>query len=874
MGAGTRVPAQAVPAEVTEELAKIDAIRAKRDPGNPTRLVVVPSEDVHAGVAEAVANAFNLPVYFLRNELGAMPFNGVTWNKRIYVAADSTTPALAVAVHEVGHNLPADIRKRMVDAIMETVSPAQEKSFFELLPGYQDLPRHLQREEIAMRIIEQDSQNPGFWLALQRKLGMTDFGKLVNSILGTLDKIISGFSKYDSSQFTTDIKKVREAVADAYAAALAQDEYNARTQGGKKSLLKPLMSAKPVEAQTDTAAFKAWSGNAPLVTSAQAEQYNFQTGKPVVVEAFHGTARPDRVGTVMQRKRATSGPMAFHTSSPMLASSYALGKQDTSLANEDQSYQNWFKYKPKGQRSPVPIDRAWYSLPSDVKEKVAERMPDIRMDDDGNVIYEKGGGDLGSYDWNLKQTQRSYDKRGNPLAAAVETWLNSGSIFNSEEDFMQVLKLAGVPINDVTFDSPNSSYPFVYKNYIAMRQPLVTSDIPGDVILALQDAAKRDRSRAQPTSDMWDKNGRTLREWVKELTEPANGSAKYVWTSIPDKVTEVFKSLGYDGIIDWSGKSGGTEHPVYIPFEETQVKSALGNKGKFDRSKKDIRFSETQPKPAGAEVNPANANARKALDELVTMARYFGINIEQPSKAMPLVSALMDVSQSLGTNEQVRQLSEDKKQRLRDLYNQAEEAATAMRRVEERVSHVVKGYDGSTFQKTHGDPLKKAQKLIDARNKAGELDEKQWLAESNKAAERFLDDVAIRFGDKEVAERMFKAISYSTNRKNKALGPNLRYFLDDRIDLSIKTGPNTQNFTGLLKMFARAYDLNFDSEYLDRFSPEAQEAAKKMLKAFAGAIGYKIQQPRQGLALLGDNSQPKTYTPLLQRIAASTESRS
>ncbi|MGM9016540.1 hypothetical protein ACTFDN_05195, partial [Campylobacter jejuni] len=68
--------------------------------------------------------------------------------------------------------------------------PQQEADFFRLLPGYKMLPREKQREEIAMRIIEQDATNPGFWLALHRKLGSTDFGKLVRSILQSLDKII------------------------------------------------------------------------------------------------------------------------------------------------------------------------------------------------------------------------------------------------------------------------------------------------------------------------------------------------------------------------------------------------------------------------------------------------------------------------------------------------------------------------------------------------------------------------------------------------------------------------------------------------------------------------------------------------------------
>ena len=347
--------------------------------------------------------------------------------------------------------------------------------------------------------------------------------------------------------------------------------------------------------QGDSEAFKRWSNDAPLVTSEAATAYDFKTGAKVALEAFHGTGRGDRVGEVFQKKRATSGPMAYFTSSPDLASNYATGKADTSRGLEDNPYESWFKYQPKGQRSPMDIIRAWHGLDSETKAKISERLPDIRTNDDGEVIYEKDGGDIGSYAWNLKQTQRGYDKRGNPLAAAVETWLTSGAMFGDEQDFMQVLKLAGFPVKDATFDHPHETFPFVYKTYVKMGSPLVTSDIPASVTDALLSAAKTDRSKSKAAgADSWDKNARTLKEWVNNFTSQDNDQQAYVWTSIPDKVSALFKSLGYDGIIDWSGKGGGHAHPVYIPFEETQVKSALGTNGKFDESKKNIMRSARQ----------------------------------------------------------------------------------------------------------------------------------------------------------------------------------------------------------------------------------------------------------------------------------------
>lgn len=388
--------------------------------------------------------------------------------------------------------------------------------------------------------------------------------------------------------------------------------------------------AKPAaySEQPNSDSFKAWSGNGDVVSDQDAASFPFKTGKNVVVQAYHGTQRPDRLGDFFNPKRATSGPMAYFTSDPAIASNYAKGKSDTSLYGEDAQYVNWFKFKPAGSRSTVSIDRAWAFLPSDVRQTIAERMPDIRTDDDGNIIYEKGGGDIGSYEWELSQTKRGYDRAGNPLKAAAETWLNSGALFGDEERFMRVLELAGMPKNSVEYDSPNAAYPFVYKTWVSLKKPLVTDDVPQYVADRLAQEAAKDRSRAKPDgADVWDKNTRTLKEWEQEFAK-ANNSGSFVWTSIPDKVTAVLKDMGFDGIIDVGGKMGGQPHQVYIPFDSTQVKSALGNKGTFDPSKKSILFSRSGQSEQSDQTTlelpdetKADALQRKAQDKFNRFAK-------------------------------------------------------------------------------------------------------------------------------------------------------------------------------------------------------------------------------------------------------------
>lgn len=341
------------------------------------------------------------------------------------------------------------------------------------------------------------------------------------------------------------------------------------------------------EHPTETPEFKRWFGGSKVVD---------KDGKPVRV--YHGTQRPDRIGNRFRKNRATSGPMSFFTEDPELASSYATGKQDTSLYNEDQNYETWFKAKVPGQRTRVSVDRMWWHLSQEERQKVADLAPRVGRDDEGNIMLhhegEKRG--LGGYDQHIKEA------RGNHLKALVDEWLNSGALFNDEGEFSKVLKLAGVE-RKFEEDFPHAQYPAVIPTYLSIKNPLDTTAIPKGVVDALNKAARRQRRAPDAHgADIWAKNSRSARDWMDTLHEGiAKPDSNHAFTSVPDWVTETLKGLGYDGIKDVGGKlSNGKRHNVWIPFEETQVKSAVGNRGTFDPNKKRIDFSKGSDKaPAG-----------------------------------------------------------------------------------------------------------------------------------------------------------------------------------------------------------------------------------------------------------------------------------
>jgi hypothetical protein len=326
----------------------------------------------------------------------------------------------------------------------------------------------------------------------------------------------------------------------------------------------------------DTPAFVNWFSDSKVVDEA---------GAPIAV--YHGTGRPDRVGEQFRKSRATSGPMSFFTDNPEVASGYAKGKTDTSITYEDDAfdYKNWFKKKVG--RSELNLEQAGARMSPQERNAIIEKLKDISVDEDtGEIIYKQGGGSImgsDTFNWYLNR-----ESNGNPLVAANKIWLESGQLYGKEEEFAKVLQLAGV--KGFEYNDPHAKFPFVYKVFLSIKNPLDTANIGEDVISSLEEASKRVRKPTQRGgADQWDKNTIAPKDWIERLKSDQAEGTTHAWTSIPDWVTKTLRAKGFDGIKDSGGKGGGTAHNVWIPFEENQVKSALGNQGTFSESKNIMR---------------------------------------------------------------------------------------------------------------------------------------------------------------------------------------------------------------------------------------------------------------------------------------------
>ena len=329
------------------------------------------------------------------------------------------------------------------------------------------------------------------------------------------------------------------------------------------------------------------------------------------IKAFHGTSRGDRVGNVFLPERATSGPMAFFTDNREIAERYSRDKADTSLAYDPDFDQYETQFRIKAGKLDVPLIKAWGYLPFDARNRITKKAGQVRMDmDTGDIIVDPSTNEAnGGFQWQIKEF------RGNTLAALNEQWLNSGTLFNEEGTYLDVLKAAGVfdefakvkGMGEPYFKNPKYREEKVYDVFLGIRNPFdVVQDVNNKFIDAFeewyteQDQSIYDRETAD--ADMWDKNSVTAEEFAERMREDVANGTTMSWTSIPDSMTDYLKSLGYDGIKDVGGKYSGSDHTVWIPFSSEQVKSAepivrddAGNviplSERFNNSNSDIRYS-------------------------------------------------------------------------------------------------------------------------------------------------------------------------------------------------------------------------------------------------------------------------------------------
>lgn len=362
-----------------------------------------------------------------------------------------------------------------------------------------------------------------------------------------------------------------------------QDDYLDGTDVADQ--IEKALQTRTINAENRKENLKKWAKGSKLV---------HEDGSPLVL--YHGSARPDRIGDRFRKDRATSGPMPFFTTNPEVASGYAVNKSDTSLDYDETELYDRFTI------DGVPLLDAWDRLSPQDKQNLSDNLHKVYWNSETDKYeLDETGGEAPLDEKQLKESANnphymSYgDKRirkGNLLAALYDYWMHGGLLHPHTEykNLRNILHAAGIGLSRTNYDDPYASYGAVFPVHIRMENPLHSNDVPKEVADAVTEAAEQAAIDWENTaeSDLWDKNSKEPREWA-ELFEQATQDSQhkndnsYIWTSIPDFASNVFRRLGYDGIIDLGNKGGGgMAHEVVIPFEENQVKSATGNVGTFD----------------------------------------------------------------------------------------------------------------------------------------------------------------------------------------------------------------------------------------------------------------------------------------------------
>ena len=393
---------------------------------------------------------------------------------------------------------------------------------------------------------------------------------------------------------------------DAVRAQYAGTKQWLKAPNGKKSNLNELQWLQ-VRTENFKRMFGDWENDPEHSTKVLDEN-----GEPKVV--YHGTSRPDRIGDTFRADRATSGPMAFFTDDPEIASRYATDKNDTSLSRDAYDYRDQFTVSVKwgrGKPEVVNIKNYWHYLTQEQRDNIAKIAPTIGYNDEYEIEAIPGNTTgSGGYALHIREA------RGNHLEALVREWLDSANLLNNEREFLKVLKLVGV--NNVQYADPNAKYPGVYPVFLDIKKPFITTEISDKVLNLLKRTAEREQGKYDPRnaydSDAWDKTNIEPMEWLERLEDDIANDTTHAWTQIPDWVTRTLKRQGYDGIQDTGGKYHATAHNVYIPFKDTQVKSAIANTGEFNNRKKAIYAQALNPKQSFSEwLNSKSEEERKYL---------------------------------------------------------------------------------------------------------------------------------------------------------------------------------------------------------------------------------------------------------------------
>jgi GGDEF domain-containing protein len=165
--------------------------------------------------------------------------------------------------------------------------------------------------------------------------------------------------------------------------------------------------------------------------------------------------------------------------------------------------------------------------------------------------------------------------------------------------------------------------------------------------------------------------------------------------------------------------------------------------------------------------------------------------------------------------------------------------------------------DAAAVVKARGDRLVGIDRKLRAQLKAGEITQDEWRAGRNAAAEQFLDAVASGFGDSAMAENVFNRLGLYRGTEG------LFYALEranERIKNAIAGGPQVANFEAETRRLADAMltpEQMADAMTGRSATPVPGEMAVDLMRAWSGALGFRVNAPQSRRSLLGNDASAR-----------------
>ena len=312
-----------------------------------------------------------------------------------------------------------------------------------------------------------------------------------------------------------------------------------RAVEGKPSAMREPAKDRP----TDSAAFRKWSGGAPVIELQ--DYHEFRSGEPVVVEALHGTTNADLIE--FKRSRA-------NIESDMGAGFYASNTPE----DVEKNYAN--------------VDGP--DLTQRV-EMLAERLEqDEEFDGDMDAAREEARKRLSQGSPN---TMKLYMRFKNPVVLGDnETVLDYSEPYNEDTD---------------EFEEPTG----LLVDFVeALR------DVAPDFNVSSREIEATIGKIFEEAQDGDIKASELLGIVKNEMVDAFDGEGNSASSEV---FRQALSQIGFDGVIDTTvstkfgrnkygggmkGMNEGTVH--FIAFEPTQIKSATGNVGTYDPENADIRY--------------------------------------------------------------------------------------------------------------------------------------------------------------------------------------------------------------------------------------------------------------------------------------------